>query len=116
MNDDDGRQRVGTVWVALGLILVGPPLLLFSTMGFNFLDTAPLNPLRLATDADYRRETRERWQRSGSMWREIGSLLAIALMVFVTLCFYWAIYSMIRYRTLPGWMERTYCWFAACGG
>jgi|SRR5579871_2268025 len=113
MSDDRATRSTGQM--VLLLILLGPSLIVFMAMGFDLIGSQPLNPYRFAFDAGYRRETRERWQqRDGAMAREVGSLLGVLILIVVTLSCYYAIYSLIRYNALPGWMGRIFCALSGC--
>lgn len=96
------------------MIVLGPSLLLFAAMGFDFGNVEKsINPILFLTDARYRQTRREYWrQHSGVMWKEISFSAALLILGFVTLCLYYALYSLIRYGHIPSWMSSLFCFFS----
>jgi hypothetical protein len=105
-----GGQRL---LLLLGIFVLAPPLLLFLLAGVDLVGNVAFSPFRFVSDAAYRQETQARWRQTGSMAREIGGLLPILILVLLTLCFYYAMYSLLMYHAAPHWMTRVFCFFAA---
>jgi len=91
-------------------VVLAPPTLLFAIVGGDLVGSVDLNVFKYIASPDYRVQTHVRWRRKG-WWApiaDLGGLLLVGLSVAMALAFfvgfYYSLYHLVRYRSLPRWV------------